>query len=223
MSATKTGLVLDFGGPILLTPFELASRAERRLGLPAGGLRLTGPFDPAGDPSWQDVLTGRLGERQYWADRAADFAALTGRPGGVRELIGAIYRDESEAVMVRPGASALMADARASGIPVGILTNDLGAFHSQEWIDSLSVIRLADVLVDGSQAGILKPDPRIYLMMTDKLGVEPADAVFLDDQPVNLAGAAAVGLTAIPVDVTAPEKAFARARELLGLAAAATG
>ena len=218
MTGTHSALVLDFGGPILVTPFELARRAEQRLGLPAGSLAWTGPFGPDADDEWRDVAAGALGERQYWANRAAEFAALTGQPADIRHLIGAMYAD-GEDVLVRAGARALMTDARAAGVPVGILTNDLGAFHSQDWIDGLTVIGLADVLVDGSHVGILKPDPRIYLMMTGKLGVEPEDTVFLDDQPVNLAGAAAIGMTAVPVDVTAPDRAFAQARRLLGLRA----
>lgn len=209
-------LVLDFGGPVLLTPFELARRTEQRLGLPAGSLPWTGPFDPAADPQWRAVASGSLSERQYWANRAAEFAALTGQPGDIRHLIQAMYT-ESEDILVRAGARALMSAARAAGLPVGILTNDLGAFHAQSWVDSLQILRLADVLVDGSHVGMLKPDPRIYLMTTDKLGVAPQDAVFLDDQPVNLAGAIAVGMTAVPVDVTMPDQAFATARELLGL------
>ena len=190
MTRTHSALVLDFGGPILVTPFELARRAEQRLGLAAGSLAWTGPFDPGADDEWRDVAAGALGERQYWANRAAEFAALTGQPGDVRHLIGAMYTD-SEDVLVRAGARALMTDARAAGVPVGILTNDLGAFHAPSWVDGLRILRLADAVVDGSHVGMLKPDRRIYLMMTDKLGVEPADAVFLDDQPVNLAGAIA--------------------------------
>lgn len=222
MSTTHRALVLDFGGPVLLTPFELTERAGRRLGLPAGSLDWKGPFDPASDAQWRDVASGALSERQYWANRAAEFASLTGRPGGIRQLITAMYQ-EGEDVLVRGGARSLMSDARAAGIGVGILTNDLGAFHSQEWVDALDVLHLADAIVDGSHVGMLKPDPRIYLMMTGKLGVEPSDAVFLDDQPVNLTGATAVGMIAVPVDVTAPEAAFARARDLLGLAVSSDG
>lgn len=53
--------------------------------------------------------------------------------------------------------------------------------------------------------------------MARRLGVSCQDVVFLDDQPVNLAGAADVGMTAVPVDVTDPGTSFARARELIGL------
>jgi putative hydrolase of the HAD superfamily len=54
-------------------------------------------------------------------------------------------------------------------------------------------------------------------MVASRLGVRCQDVVFLDDQPVNLAGAADVGMTAVPVDVTDPGAAFGRARGLLGL------
>lgn len=222
MTGTRPALVLDFGGPVLLTPFELTARAERRLGLPPGSLPWRGPFDPGSDAEWRDVLSGALAERRYWANRAAEFASLTGRPACTRELIGALYGG-SESTLIREGARALMADARARGLPVGILTNDLGAFHSAEWVDALRILQLADALVDGSHVGILKPDPRIYRMIADRLGVEPPDVVFLDDQPVNLAGAAAVGMTAVPVDVTSPDEAFSRARSLLGLPARTAG
>ena len=55
-----------------------------------------------------------------------------------------------------------MRDARAAGLPVGVLTNDLRAFRSQEWVNGLGLEEVADVIADGSVEGILKPDPRIY-------------------------------------------------------------
>jgi putative hydrolase of the HAD superfamily len=216
MTGERPALVLDFGGPVMLSPFELTMRAEQRLGLPAGSLPWRGPFDPGNDAEWRDVQSGALAERSYWANRAEEFASLTGRPARTRDLFRALY-DESEGFLVREGARALMTAARDAGVPVGILTNDLGAFHPPEWVNALQVLRLADALVDGSHVGILKPDPRIYQMIAEQLGVEPDDVVFLDDQPVNLAGAIAVGMTAVPVDVTAPDEAFSRARSLLSL------
>jgi putative hydrolase of the HAD superfamily len=220
LSAARPALVFDFGGPVLLTPFELTGRTEQRLGLPGGSLPWRGPFDPDSDAEWRDVQRGALGERDYWAKRGAEFGAVMGRPAGTRELIAAMYA-ETEDILVRASATALMRDAREAGLPVGILTNDLGAFHSQEWVDALRVLDLVDAIVDGSHVGILKPDPQIYYMIADQLQVEPADVVFLDDQPVNLAGATEVGMTAVYVDVTDPDEAFDRARILLGLPAAA--
>jgi putative hydrolase of the HAD superfamily len=132
-------------------------------------------------------------------------------------MITALYAGDSEDALVRTGARALMADARSAGLPVGILTNDLAAFHRPEWVSALRVLALADSVVDGSVIGILKPDPRIYQLMADQLGVPAADVVFLDDQPVNVAGGRTAGMTAIQVDVTRPCHAFGQARALLGL------
>jgi putative hydrolase of the HAD superfamily len=214
--APRPALVLDFGGPVLLTPFELTRVTEERAGLPPGQLHWTGPFAPADDPQWQQWQAGQLSERGYWARRAAEFGAITGGTGDTRSLMKAMFAGSPE-TLLRPGAVALMRDARADGIPVGVLTNDMRAFHSQEWIDRLELGQLVDALVDGSVEGILKPDPRIYRMAAGRLGVRCEDVVFIDDQPVNLAGAVEVGMTAVPADVTRPAGCFARARELLGL------
>jgi putative hydrolase of the HAD superfamily len=211
-----SALIVDFGGPVLLTPFELAGAAEARLGLAAGRLGWTGPFAPERDPEWQDVLAGRLPERGYWALRGEQFGHIVGRAGDTRLLMAAVYEGTRDGLL-RPEALALMRDTRAAGLPVGVLTNDLRAFHSQEWVDGLGLEEVADVIVDGSVEGILKPDPRIYRLAAGRLGVQCQDVVFLDDQPVNLAGAANVGMTAVPVDVTDPGASFARARELIGL------
>ncbi|MCW2906373.1 MAG: hypothetical protein JWL68_1162 [Actinomycetia bacterium] len=216
MTAPRAALVVDFGGPVLLTPFELTLAAEARLGLAAGQLDWAGPFAPERDPEWQDVLAGRLAERSYWARRGDQFGRIAGCAGGTRVLMAALYQGAPQALL-RPEALALMRDARAAGLPVGVLTNDLRAFHSQEWVDSLRLDELADVVVDGSVEGILKPDPRIYRLAAGRLGVRCQDVVFLDDQPVNLAGAADVGMTAVPVDVTDPAASFGRARQLTGL------
>lgn len=216
MTGPRPALVLDFGGPVLLTPFELIGVTEERCGLPPGRLHWTGPFAPSDDPQWRQLQAGELSERGYWAHRAAEFGQLTGGPGDTRSLMTAIFAGRPE-TLLRPGAVALMRDARAAGVPVGVLTNDMRTFHSAEWIDRLELGRLVDDVVDASVEGMLKPDPRIYQLAAGRLGVRCEDVVFIDDQPVNLAGATRVGMTAVPADVTRPAGCFARARELLGL------
>jgi putative hydrolase of the HAD superfamily len=216
LTVPPTALIVDFGGPVLVTPFELTRATEARLGLVAGQLGWTGPFAPEHDPEWQDVLTGRLAERGYWARRGEQFGRIVGRPGDTRLLMAALYAGTPRALL-RPEAVTLMRDARSAGRPVGVLTNDLRALHSQEWVDGLGLDELADVIVDGSVEGVLKPDPRIYRLAAGRLATRCQDVVFLDDQPVNLAGAAGVGMTAVPVDVTSPGASFRRARELIGL------
>lgn len=189
---------------------------ERSLGLAPGTFAWTGPFDPASDDDWRIFQSGGMTERDYWARRCAEFHALTGEPAEMPAFMAHLY-DGSEDEIVRPGAVALIADAKAAGLPVGALTNDLTAFHDQSWIDRMSVIRSFDVLVDGRRDGVMKPDPAAYQLVADRLGVSPADCVFIDDQPGNLAGANAVGMAPVYLDPVDPEPAFEQARRLLGL------
>jgi epoxide hydrolase-like predicted phosphatase len=57
-----------------------------------------------------------------------------------------------------------------------------------------------EVIVDSSAVGMRKPDPRIYQMTLDQLGVAPDRSVFLDDAPGNIAAAQALGMAAILVE-----------------------
>lgn len=54
-----------------------------------------------------------------------------------------------------------------------------------------------DEMVISAEVGLVKPDPRIYQLAVDRLGVAPADAVFIDDFSRNVEGARAVGIQAI--------------------------
>lgn len=211
-----TVLVFDFGGPVLLTPFELRAVGERSLGVPAGTLAWTGPFDPDSDEDWRVFQAGGMNEREYWARRCRDFADLSGEPAEMPFFMAHLYSG-SEDELVRPEARRLIADAKAAGIPVGVLTNDLTAFHDQDWLDRMTVLREFDAMVDGRTDGVHKPDPRAYLLMAERMGVEPSDCVFIDDQPGNLAGAEAVGMQSVHLDPVNPAPGFARARALLGL------
>ena len=68
-------LLFDFGGPVLLTPFELAEQG-------AAGLRVArhelsgGPFDP-GDLRWRQRDAGEITERDYWSGEAERFGLDT--------------------------------------------------------------------------------------------------------------------------------------------------
>lgn len=211
-----TALVFDFGGPVLLTPFELRHIGERDLGLAPGTFWWTGPFDPAADADWRAFQAGDMNEREYWALRAQEFADLTGEPATMPDLCRHLYSG-AEDELVRPEARRLMRDAQAAGIPVGALTNDLTSFHDAAWLGRMSIIGEFDVLVDGRTEGVYKPDPEAYRIILDRLGVPAEGTVFVDDQPVNLRGAEVVGLTPVHLDPTDPAPGFRLARTLLGL------
>ncbi len=209
-------LVLDFGGPVLLTPFELVADLP---GTPAHDLlHQRGPLATPEHPDrlWESVQAGETTERAYWDARALEWHESGGQEPDVRAMIAHLY-EPARPALVRDQARALVRDARAAGLPVGILTNDLRAFHSTEWIEAIEVVGDVDVVVDGSVEGHLKPAPRLYELLAERLGVGYPDMVFLDDQAANIRGAEALGIPSVLFDVTDADASFARVRALLEL------
>ena len=209
-------LVLDFGGPVLKTPFEVLRGGEQRAGIAAGSLDWTGPFDPDADDDWRLQQSGVITERDYWQRKADQFGALTGRPATFPGLMGVLF-DAPEDDLVRPGARDLILDAKSAGYVVAVCTNDLRAFHGDKGLDHLTILNQIDLLVDGSVEHVLKPDPAIYRLVTDRLGLTGQDCLFVDDQRGNVAGAAAVGMGAVWFDVVHPEGSYQQIRTLLEL------
>jgi putative hydrolase of the HAD superfamily len=207
-------LVLDFGGPVLRTPFELLRGGERRSGLAAGTLDWTGPFDPRLDDAWRAMQAGDMTERDYWMRRSEQFAELTGRDSSFRGLMDVLF-DADEAELVRPEALAAIAAAHERGLAVAVLTNDMRAFHGDEWVARMRVLDMIDVVVDGSVEHVLKPDPRIYRLALDRLAVPARDCLFVDDQPGNIEGARHVGMQTVWFDVTDPSGSYDSVLQML--------
>jgi epoxide hydrolase-like predicted phosphatase len=74
---------------------------------------------------------------------------------------------------------------------------------------------LFDEVVISAEVGLHKPQPEIYLLAAERLGVAPADCVFVDDLRENCAGAEAVGMTAVLHRDSA--ETISRVEKLLGV------
>jgi len=77
----------------------------------------------------------------------------------------------------------------------GLLSNAWS--DMREYLVSQKIDDAFDQLIISAEVGIMKPDARIYQLALEKLGVAPAEAVFVDDFAVNIEGARAVGMYAI--------------------------
>jgi HAD superfamily hydrolase (TIGR01509 family) len=76
---------------------------------------------------------------------------------------------------------------------LGLVSNFYGNLETV--CDNTSIQSLFGVIVDSVQAGLSKPDPRIFLRALDELGVTPADATFVGDSAArDMAGARALGM-----------------------------
>jgi putative hydrolase of the HAD superfamily len=73
-------------------------------------------------------------------------------------------------------------------------------------------------VIESAKLGLRKPDPKIYLLMCEALGVQPAHCVFLDDLGVNLKPARQLGMQTIKVDD--PDVALRQLEALVGFSVA---
>jgi epoxide hydrolase-like predicted phosphatase len=133
------------------------------------------------------VETGRLDPAEF--DRRLAAALSEGLRGPIEpegltdRLFAGVGPDEDMRAAV--GA------ARRLGLRTAVISNTWGrgTFHPAE--------DLVDVVVLSEVVGIRKPDPDIYLIAAERVGVPPQSCVFVDDVPLNVEGARAVGMAAV--------------------------
>ena len=210
------GVLLDVGGVLLPSPWELLEDFEARNGWPPGTLPWRGPLDPATDPLWRSVRAGELTSAGYFDRRAGQISALLGRPLSWPEVTRAMFETPA-GLAVRPEGRVLVGDARAAGRRTGLLTSKLVAFLSRELVERSDFLSSFDVLLDESETGLAKPDPRAYHQAAAAMGLDPAGIVFVDDDPANVAGADAAGMAGAHFDIADPAGSFDRVRRRLGL------
>lgn len=188
------GLLLDFGAVISVSVFERHRETERILGLPSGTLSWLGPIDPTTDPLWASMQNDEITEREYWGRRASELGELVGEPGwDVLTMLHRVRQSYPNDV-VRPQVHRMIRVAKARGIRVGILSNELELFYGKDFLSRMDVLADMSVVVDATHTGILKPDPRAYAKAIEGLGLPAQDVLFVDDQFRNIAGAVKAGL-----------------------------
>ena len=86
-------------------------------------------------------------------------------------------------------------DLRRAGLRTGILSN-LPRTLGQKLRADAGFLNHFDQVTFSYELGVIKPEPEIYRHAIHGLGVEPAEALFLDDRPDNVEGARAAGIYA---------------------------
>lgn len=98
---------------------------------------------------------------------------------------------------IRPECRSVVARARAAGICVAVLSNEI----DRSWATSVPLLAEVDHIIACSDNGLLKPDRRAYQRALMVTGSSADQVLFVDDEPVNVAGARAVGIEAMLFDV----------------------
>ena len=196
------GLLVDFGGVLTTNVFDSFKAFCRAEGIPEDSVKKL--FSERGEGL---SLLRRLEKGELTAEEfSQQFAPLLGvSPDNlVERLFGGIGPDEAMLGAVRR--------SRAAGIKTGLISNSWGDGLAY---DPALLEELFDAVVISGDVGMHKPEPEIFILGAERIGVAPEDCVFVDDLRENCAGAEAVGMKAILH--RGPERTLPQLEELLGV------
>lgn len=84
------------------------------------------------------------------------------------------------------------------GFVMGVISDT--SLSLSQTLDSVGIRHYFSVILSSDEAGMMKPDPRIYRMALERAGVTAAESLFVDDTPEEADGARAIGMTAFHLD-----------------------
>ena len=192
-------VIWDFGGVLTASPFEAFMRYETERGLPADIIRRTNAENHL-ENAWAKFERAEIDAAAFDELFAAESRALGAeiRGSDVLPLLSGDLRPEMVEALRRIKQK----------FKTGCITNNLPAnaigSRTGRSLYVAEVMVLFDHVIESAKIGLRKPDPRIYRMMVDKLGVDPKHCVYLDDLGVNLKPARDMGMTTIKV-LNAPQ------------------
>ena len=208
MTIVAKALLFDIGDVVMKSNWDQLDEFGEITGRTIVG---RGPLDPDNDPAWQRYMAGTLSAADYWEGMAVA-AGFADRWSMWREMCARLGASQ-----FGQDALDLIAEARAAGVLVGALSNDLVAIGGRAWVDTRPELAGFDAFVDATELGVRKPAREPYLAAIEQFALPAREIVFLDDTPVCVEGARAVGMIGVHVDPIDRSVAFARARQLVGL------
>jgi len=187
----------DFGGVFTTSPFEAFNRYEAAHGIPKDLIRTVNATNPH-ENAWAQFERAEIDRAGFDLKFLEESTAL-GHPVRGADVLPLLSGD------VRPRMVEALRLCKGR-FKVGCITNNMAQGHgpgmaaSAEGASrSAAVFAIFDAVIESARAGLRKPDPRIYLMMCERLEVDPARCVYLDDLGINCKPAAELGMKAIKV------------------------
>ena len=196
-----SALVVDFGGVLTTSIWPAFAAFCDREGLAADAVRDLFRGDAEALKLLRGLETGELTDPEF----EARFGALL----GIDECDGLIGRMFAGLEPDHEMVGAVRA-AKSAGVSTGLISNSWGL-----GIYERAPIELFDAAVISGEVAMHKPQPEIYRLACERLGVDPGAAIFVDDLRENCAGAEAVGMTAVLHRDAA--ETIPRLEQLLGL------
>jgi epoxide hydrolase-like predicted phosphatase len=181
----RHGLILDYGGVLTSSPFASFEAFCAIEGLPPDAVQTRLSEDAEASALLARLETGEIAAAEFEPAFAARLEVSADRL--IQRMFGGMTAD---AAMI-DGIRALR---DREGVRMGLLSNAVGdaAVYDLALRDELF-----DAWVVSSEVGLRKPDPAIYELAAERLGLPPAACVYVDDIGGNLKPAAALGMATV--------------------------
>jgi putative hydrolase of the HAD superfamily len=190
-----SGVISDFGG-VLTSPLLVAfARLQEGIDVPTEAYGEAMAHSLAGDgvhPLFA-LERGEISEAEFIARVERGLEATLGRSVSLHGF-GALLMDE-----LHPNHELFdhfRALRRDNGLRFALCTNNVREWEPL-WRPKLPIDEVFDVVVDSAFVGTRKPEPEIYAITLERLGLPAAACVFLDDLEVNVEAARAAGMHGI--------------------------
>lgn len=189
------GLIVDFGGVLTTNVFDSFREFCEREGIDPDTVRRLFREDPDALAELRRLERGEV--------EVEEFERRFGPMLGVRQSEGLVERLFSGMRPDQPMLDAVAA-ARAAGVRTGLISNSWGSSHYDRDVFG----DIFDGVVISGEVGLNKPQPEIFHLGAERIGLPAGECVFVDDLAENCEGAEAVGMTAVlhrGADGTLPE------------------
>jgi putative hydrolase of the HAD superfamily len=177
-------LIVDFGGVLTTNVFDSFREFAVAEGIEPDAVKELFRSNPEALGLLRELEKGELTSEAF-SERFAPYLGVE-PPNLVERLFAGMRPDEAMVGAVRT--------ARDAGVRTGLISNSWGNGLTYDH-DELAAL-FDDIVISGD-VGLHKPQPEIFELSCERLGVAPADCIFVDDLRENCAGAEAVGMTAV--------------------------
>jgi len=177
--------IFDFGRVISSQkPLSLFRSYENDLGLVPDSLNQI----MFSSPLWQEALLGRKTAKEFWYSIGPELGLKSHEE--IDEFRRRYHSDESinnEVLNLIQQLHNRYKLAVLSNSPMGL----------DRWLADWGIIELFDVIFCSGDEGLIKPDPAVYNLTLQRLGVLPHEAVFIDDTAGHVEAAQKLGIHGI--------------------------
>ena len=202
MTQNYQAVIWDFGGVITSSPFEAFNAYEKANGLPENFIRGINATNPDTN-AWAQFERSEIDAAQFDALFLKEAQARGADVPGA-DVLTLLAGD------IRPEMVAVLDGLKARGYRLACITNNVktgsgpshnpGMARSAEKAEAVAdVMTCFEHVIESAIVGVRKPQPEIYHMACEQLGVAPAQCVFLDDLGINLKPARAMGMGTVKV------------------------